>query len=382
MCGQAGLDLPPLTDHARDGINDILKGFGWAANPSDVTGFANSESFPAIMEYMINESEVGNLVVASSGADAQAEQVIAQRDQSDKGVAFLWTGTRGATSGLPKLKEARIPIFYVPDKLAFGLRSLLGYYRWRDRRLEEGFGSAPPMSLDQEHVLAKLRSLERSTLSEHESKQLIASWGVPITREGRAASPEEAVNIAQDIGFPVVMKVDSPDILHKTEAGAIRLGLPNADQVAAAFNRITANAQEHAPGARINGVLVQEMVSNGVEVIVGVSYDEQLGPVLLFGTGGVMVEVYNDITLRLCPIARFEALEMVSQVKGVKLLQGFRGRPKADVDSLVDTLVKVSHLAVNLEGRLSELDINPLMVLPEGKGVKAADALAVFQEGA
>ena len=219
-------------------------------------------------------------------------------------------------------------------------------------------------------------------MSEHESKQLIASWGVPITREGRAASPEEAVNIAQDIGFPVVMKVDSPDILHKTEAGAIRLGLPNADQVAAAFNRITANAQEHAPGARINGVLVQEMVSNGVEVIVGVSYDEQLGPVLLFGTGGVMVEVYNDITLRLCPIARFEALEMVSQVKGVKLLQGFRGRPKADVDSLVDTLVKVSHLAVNLEGHLSELDINPLMVLPEGKGVKAADALAVFQEGA
>jgi acetyltransferase len=235
------------------------------------------------------------------------------------------------------------------------------------------------MNRDQEHVLAKLRSSERSTLSEYESKQLIASWGIPITREDRAASPEEAVNIACDIGFPVAMKVDSADILHKTEAGAIRLGLQSADQVASAFSQIVANAQEYAPGARINGVLVQEMVSDAVEVIAGVSYDEQLGPVLLFGTGGVMVEVYNDITLRLCPIARFEALEMVSQVKGAKLLQGFRGRPKADIDALADTLVKVSHLAVNLEGRLSELDINPLMVLPEGKGVKAADALAVFQ---
>jgi acetyltransferase len=138
------------------------------------------------------------------------------------------------------------------------------------------------------------------------------------------------------------------------------------------------NARNHIPDGTINGVLVQEMVANAVEVIVGVSYDQQLGPVLLFGTGGVMVEVYNDIALRLCPITRPEALDMVCQVKGAKLLQGFRGRPKADIEALAKTLVQVSHLAVNLEGKLSELDINPLMVLPEGQGVKAADALVVF----
>ena len=378
MCGQAGLDLPPLTDRAQDGINGILKGFGWAANPSDVTGFANSESFPDIMEHLINEPEVGNLVVASSGSDAQAQQVIALRDQSDKGVAFLWTGTRGATAGLAKLKEARIPIFYVPDKLALGLRHLLDYHAWRDRRLAEGFASAPPLSPEQQKLVAELRSSGRSALSEHDSKRLIAAWGIPITREGRAATPDEAASVAAAIGFPVALKVDSADILHKTEAGAIRLGLQNADQVRSAFSQVMSNARQFAPQAAIDGVLVQEMVSNAVEVIAGVSYDSQLGPVLLFGTGGIMVEVYKDVALRLCPISRSEARDMILEVKGARLLQGFRGQPPGDIDALADALVKVSHLAVNLEGTLSELDINPLMVLPEGQGVRAADGLAVL----
>ena len=123
---------------------------------------------------------------------------------------------------------------------------------------------------------------------------------------------------------------------------------------------------------------VQEMVGDGVEVIVGVSCDPQLGPVLLFGSGGVMVEVYNDVALRRCPITRAEAQAMIAEVKGARLLQGFRGRPAADVEALADTLVRVSHLAMHLEGHLAELDINPLMVLPAGQGVKAADALVVL----
>ncbi|MBM3225367.1 MAG: hypothetical protein FJZ47_16405, partial [Candidatus Tectomicrobia bacterium] len=124
MCGQAGLDLPPLSDQARDGINGVLKGFGWAANPSDVTGYANSESFPQIMDYMIDEPQVGTLVVASAGADSQAAQVVALRDRSEKGVVFLWTGSQNATSGLAQLKAANIPLFYAPDTLARGLQAL------------------------------------------------------------------------------------------------------------------------------------------------------------------------------------------------------------------------------------------------------------------
>ncbi|MGE3537533.1 MAG: acetate--CoA ligase family protein [Candidatus Tectimicrobiota bacterium] len=378
MCGQAGLDLPVLSERARDGINEVLKGFGWAANPSDVTGYANSESFPQIMDYMMNEPQVGTLVVASAGGEAQAEQVISLRDRSPKGVAFMWTGSRGEKGGLARLKGGNIPVFYTPDTLARGLKHLVDYHAWRAQRLAQGFGTAPLLSTEEEQVVARLQALGRATLSESESKQLIAAWGVPITREQRVTSAEAAVEAAQSLGYPVALKVDSPDILHKTEAGVVRLGLRDAEQVRSAYETVLANARAYAPGAAISGVLVQEMVADGIEVIVGVSYDPQLGPTLLFGTGGVMVEVYNDVALRRCPVTRSEAQAMVSAVKGSRLLRGFRGRPAADVEALVDVLVSISHLAAQLEGRLAELDINPLMVLPAGQGVKAVDALVVF----
>ena len=376
MFGQAGLDLPPLSDQSKDGINGILKGFGWAANPSDVTGFANSDDFPAIMSYMADDENVGTLVVASAGADPQATQVIAQRDGGGKPVAFLWTGTRGAESGLPMLRTAGIPVFYVPDKLAAGVRYLNDYHDWRNQRLDRGFGTVEPMTPEQE-VAAGRVSGAGGALSEHDSKGLIAAFGVPTTREERVADADAVVAAAEGIGYPVVLKVDSADILHKTEAGAIRLGLRSADEVRLAFGEVTENARRHDSSAKIDGAVVQEMVSGGVETIVGLSYDSQLGPVLLFGIGGVMVEVYNDVSLRLCPITRGDALEMVDELRGARLLQGFRGSPAADIDALTDVLVKVSQMAVHLEGRLSELDINPLMVLPEGQGVVAADALAV-----
>jgi len=379
MCGQAGLDLPPLTDRARDGINAILKDFGWAANPADVTGFSRSEHFPQIMDSMINEPEVGTLVVASAGAGNQVEQVISQRDRTDKGVVFFWTASRGDKTALAKLKSANIPIFYSPEKLARGLQSLIGYHAWRDRRLAGGAAAIPPLTAAQEQTLARLRAPGRSTLSESASKQTIAAWGIAGTHEQSVQSADAAVDAAQRLGYPVALKADSPDILHKTEAGVVRLGLRDAGDVREAYRQIMANAAGYAPNAVISGVLVQEMVNGGVEVIVGVAYDAQLGPMLLFGSGGVMVEVYNDVALRRCPVTRAEALDMVAEVKGAKLLRGFRGQPPADIDALADALVRVSHLAVHLEGQLAELDINPLMVLPAGQGVKAVDALVVLQ---
>ncbi len=419
MCGQAGLDLPLLGQEARDGINAILKGFGWAANPADVTGFANSESFPQIMEHMINDPRMGTLVMASAGADTQAQQVISQRDRTDKGVVFLWTGSRDTKAGLAQLKGARIPIFYTPDKLARGLQSRLAYHTWREHRLADGFATAPSRTASQDGAIAQALGLRRPTLSESESKELLAAWGVASAREHRANSAEAAVAAAEELGFPVVLKVDSPDILHKTEAGVVRLNLHDAAQVRTAYAEILANAEAYlsalpldgggmgggdraaansppprpspiegegvdaanaiAPQARISGVSVQEMVGDGVEVIVGVNCDPQLGPVLLFGSGGVMVEVYNDVSLRHCPITRSEAQAMIAEVKGARLLQGFRGRPPADLEALADTLVHVSYLAMHLEGHLAELDINPLMVLPSGQGVKAVDALVVLR---
>src|SRR5258708_27426003 len=247
MCGQAGLDLPPLGQEARDGINGILKGFGWAANPADVTGFANSQSFPQIMEHMVGDPRMGTLVVASAGADAQAQQVISQRDRTNKGVVFLWTGSGDAKSGLAQLKEARIPIFYTPDKLARGLQSRLAYHTWRERRLADGFATAPPRTAPQDDAIAQALGLRRPTLSESESKELLAAWGVGSAREHRANSAEAAALAAEQLGVPVALKVDSPDILHKTEAGVVRLNLGDAAQGRTAYAEIVASAKAYAP---------------------------------------------------------------------------------------------------------------------------------------
>ena len=393
MCGQEGLELPPLSQEATDGINGVLKGFGWAANPADVTGFANSESFPEIMGHMIGGPEVGAMVVASAGGDDQAEQVIAQRDRAlsddlggPKGVVFLWTGSRTATAGLKKLKEAMVPVFYTPNRLAAALRSYLEYNAWRDRRAAAAgdvFPAAPQMDPEQHQALDRLLSgADGRGLSEHESKQLIAAWGIPVNREVRAATEDDGVAAARAIGYPVVLKADSPAIPHKTEAGVIRLGLRDDAEVREAFVQVMSRARAWlgpSGEAGVSGVLVQEMVADAVEVIAGVSYDQQLGPVLLFGLGGVMVELLDDVALRLCPVDQPQALEMIDEVKGAKLFEGFRGRPAADRDALAEALVRLSHLGVNLEGRLDELDVNPLMVLPAGRGVKAVDALTVFR---
>ena len=378
MCGQVGLDLPELNDTARDGINGVLKGFGWASNPSDVTGFANSDSFPEIMQFMANDPAMGTLVVASSGGDAQAEQVIAQRDlDKEMALAFLWTGSRRESAGLDMLKKARIPVFYTPNRLATGIRSLLDYHIWLGRRGQAGFPAILSITTEQQTVTNELAVKSGVALSEHQSKHLLAEWGVPVTTETLVQTADAAVEAGSEIGYPVVLKADVTGMPHKTEAGLVKLGLDDEAAVRAAYDEVTSNAEN--AGADMNGVLVQEMVADAVEVIVGVSYDSQLGATILFGSGGVMVEVYNDVSLRLCPIDESDALEMIAEVKGARLLEGFRGQPAADIAALADTLVRVSQLGAQLEGSLAELDINPLMVLPTGQGVRAADAVAIFQ---
>ena len=378
MCGQVGLDLPELNDTARDGINGVLKGFGWASNPSDVTGFANSDSFPEIMQFMANDPAMGTLVVASSGGDAQAEQVIAQRDlDKEMALAFLWTGSRRESAGLDMLKKARIPVFYTPNRLATGIRSLLDYHIWLGRRGQAGFPAILSITTEQQTVANKLAVKGGVALSEYQSKHLLAEWGVPVTTETLVQTADAAVEAGSEIGYPVVLKADVTGMPHKTEAGLVKLRLDDEAAVRAAYDEVTSNAAN--AGAGMNGVLVQEMVADAVEVIVGVSYDSQLGATILFGSGGVMVEVYNDVSLRLCPIDESDALEMIAEVKGARLLEGFRGQPAADIAALSDTLVRVSQLGAQLEGSLAELDINPLMVLPTGQGVRAADAVAIFQ---
>ncbi|MBI3329130.1 MAG: acetate--CoA ligase family protein, partial [Nitrospinae bacterium] len=315
-------------------------------------------------------------------ADSQAQQVIELRDHSDKVVSFLWTGSLSATDGLNKLKEAKIPVFQSPERLARALRSKINYHRWRDRCLKDGPVQVPPLTAAQGEAVRRLSSLGRRTLTEHEAKQFLAHWDVPETREEQATTVDAAAAGARLIGYPVVLKVESPDIPHKTEAGVLRVGVQSEAELRQAYDEILRNARRYASNARVLGVLVQEMVRGGTEVIVGLSQDPLFGPILLFGMGGIFVEVYEDVVLRACPITRSDAQEMLQEVKGARLLQSFRGQPAADVEALTEVLLRVSRLGMQCAREIQEVDLNPLVILPRGQGVKAVDTLVVLAQGA
>jgi acetate---CoA ligase (ADP-forming) len=380
MIGNEGLELPALSDTARDGINKILSGFGWASNPADVTGFAHREPFPQIVDYLIGEPDTGTLVVASAGKGDHVKKVISVRDGGSHNVAYMWTGRRDQKEGLDELKAAGIPVFFTSDSLARSLRQLRDYHDWLANRREHGFAEATEISGGQKSALKTATEIGRSALTESEAKQLVAAWNVPVTQDILTNSADDAFAAAKKIGYPVVMKGVTPDIVHKTEAGIVHLNICDSNMVREVYASIENAAANYSGGTELQGVAVQEMVSGGVETIVGVTYDPQLGPVLLFGMGGIMVEVYNDVALRCCPITPHEARGMINEVAGTRILDGARGQPKCDVEALIDVLVNISQMAVQLDGSLAELDINPLLVLPKGKGVKAADALVILKK--
>ncbi|MCL6639723.1 MAG: acetate--CoA ligase family protein [Firmicutes bacterium] len=214
-------------------------------------------------------------------------------------------------------------------------------------------------------------------LSESQAKEILKAYGIPATRQFPAKSPEEAVQRALTLGFPVALKIDSPDIPHKTEAGGVVLDIDSPEKVREAFNSVTAGARKYKPDARVNGVLVQEMLEKGTEVITGISRDASFGPVIMFGLGGIFVEALEDVSLRVAPLNEGDAREMVREIKGHKVLSGARGNPPADEEAVVDILLKLSELATDFP-QIAELDLNPLLVYEKGRGACAADALIII----
>lgn len=212
-------------------------------------------------------------------------------------------------------------------------------------------------------------------LSEHESKNILRKYDIPLAAEALVKSADDALAFADKTGYPLVMKVDSPDIPHKTEAGVVKLNICDAESLQMAYLEILQKAKDYNPEAKINGVLVQEMVTNGTEVIIGMKNDPQFGPTLLFGLGGIFVEIMKDVSLRIAPITKREAMEMLEDTKGYRILQGARGEKPADIKALCDLLVRIGLMVVEQKERIVELDLNPVIVLPEGQGVKVVDAL-------
>lgn len=228
-----------------------------------------------------------------------------------------------------------------------------------------------------EAVLAQARAEGRTLLTEVEAKSLLQEAGVPVAATLLARTREEAQAAADQVGYPVVLKIVSPDIAHKSDVGGVKLNLKDREAVGAAFDEVVANAQRAVPGARITGVAVQHMAPQGTEVIVGMTTDPQFGPVLMFGLGGIMVEVLKDVSFRLVPLEEKDARQMIDEIKGRPVLSGVRGQPPADIEALKQTILKVSEF-VQAHPEVKELDLNPVFAYPDG--ALAVDARIVIGE--
>ena len=224
-------------------------------------------------------------------------------------------------------------------------------------------------------VLDQVKADKRTSLTAPEGKLVCDAYGIPVPKEGLAKSAADAVKIASGMGFPVVMKIVSPDILHKTEAGGVRLGVSTAEEARKAAEEVLESSRRYVPQARIEGVSVQQMVPAGIEIVLGVKNDRQFGPLIAVGLGGIMVELLADTAIRLAPIDEYNARSMLASLKGYALLTGFRGRPGVDMDGLLDTICRLSELADDLKDVIDQIDINPVIALESG--AVAVDALIV-----
>lgn len=222
-------------------------------------------------------------------------------------------------------------------------------------------------------IIKNAKAEGRNKLLEHEAYEVLSLYGLPVPKAGLAKTPEEAVKIAESVGYPVVLKIVSPDIVHKSDVGGVKVGLRNSEDVIKAFNEISSNVAKHAPKARVTGILVQEMVPEALEVIVGTTRDPTFGPVVLFGLGGIFVEVLKDVSFRIAPVTRYDAESMLTEIKAAKILEGYRGMPPRDKEALVDIITKISKFMEEQED-VTDVDLNPIMVFEEGKGAKIADA--------
>jgi acetate---CoA ligase (ADP-forming) len=278
-------------------------------------------------------------------------------------------------------KQLGVVAFGIPEDAVTSLAKLADYndflerHKLRNQRLDL---EAPD---DDVGIALNLKLKQRSgALTEHESKEILTHYGIDVTHEKTASSEDDAVTAANEIGYPVVIKIDSPDIGHKSDAGCVVVGVENDEEVRNAYKLVHENAAAHSPDAELKGVAVQEMVTGGTEVLIGISTDTHYGKTIVFGLGGVFVEVLDDVSLRILPIELADAEIMVDEIKGRAILDGVRGQKKRDITALSETINRIASLAWDLRERLVEMDINPLVVFEEGKGVKALDALIILNE--
>ncbi len=383
-CPQYGLEVVSLTELTQQKLREFFPVFGAVGNPVDLTSqlFIDTELFQRALRLVMQDPEVdvGGFFYNLEMPDPEAAQKIIEvyREVEKPLIIFTWpTGQDYAVKAKNTLVQAGVPVIeHIPSGL-WAISALADWVQKIERPRYKHI-SSPGKARDFARRQIKEKSKEfGNALTEWRSKQILEAYDIPVTREILATNPEEAVKTAREIGYPVALKIMSPQLLHKTDVGGLKLNLNSDDEVLDAYNTIMNRVKQERPDASLEGILVQEMLKPGLEVIVGVKNDPIFGPAVVFGLGGVYVEVLKDASTRVAPLSEEDAYEMIRDIKGKDLLSSFRGQQERDIMTLVRVLMNTSRLALELKDEIDEIDINPLILYESG--AVAADALITLK---
>ncbi|MEN6438265.1 MAG: acetate--CoA ligase family protein [Syntrophobacter sp.] len=381
MTISSGLELAHFKDDTVEALASHLPATANLHNPVDVIGDASDDRYANALRAVISDEGVdGALVILTpqsmTNALGTAEAVVKIAKTSNKPILCCFMGIIDVSAGVKHLQENGLPVYRFPEHAAQSFGALYRYSRWINRQHLANYDLAH----DKERaakIIADCIARDDLRLGELVGNQLLACYGFPVLPTVLARTKEEAGAHLQTMGGPVVMKIMSPQILHKSDAKGVMLGLNDPESVMEAFDTIIKNAKAYAPDAHIDGVLMQKMAPKGEEVIAGMTRFEKYGPLLMFGLGGIFVELFKDVVFRIAPIGRNEARRMISGIKGSALLNGFRGKLPSDTEAIERTLVALSNLVTN-HPEIKELDINPLIVHEKGKGATVADCRIIL----
>jgi acetyltransferase len=381
-----GLPLKFAPEDVQVELRKHMPSFGSAKNPVDITGGAGLEGYYEGVKYSYAHPWVDGMVVLYCETSVTEPQEIAEaiyNAQKESGVtgkpfAVSFIGGERCEKATEWLIEHGIPTYNAPDLAVKALASL----RKQDELLQTAHnGMYKPSDVDSakaREIIAGARAKGRDALTEVEAKNVFKAYGLPVTPTALAHNVEEAIQMAEEIGFPVVMKIVSPDILHKSDAGAVKVNIKNEQGVRDAWKTIMDNSLAYKADAEIDGLAVQEMAPWATEVIVGSVNDATFGPTLMFGLGGIFVEVMKDVTFKVAPINEATALEMQSEIKSAKILAGTRGEAPRDQKALANVLAHYSYMVYDLKDEIAESDANPVIVYEEGQGAAVVDARIIL----